>query len=291
MSQKTTVNLILLALVLILGLLYWLPEDQTPEQLPTLTNRSPETVRSIRVEYPDGSKATFERTDPESPWQMTTPWQMPANQTHLNALARVVEAPVFDSFPLTEERRAEFGLDNSIRLEVDDLRLTFGTTNPLNNHRYLLEGGRLVLMVDRFHHHLAGGPESLVSPALLPPDTDPHAIQGPEFSLEKIDNAWQLNPTREQLSADAITAYLNEWRSTQGLAVRQFPASELALANRNWQLQLDPGSSPTQRLEFLQLKFKGNDWLIRKDNGLGYQLPKDSPLLKGPAFPEVSERP
>lgn len=285
MSQKTTINLILLVLVLVLSVLNWWPEEQAPELLPTLTERAPETVRKIKVEYPDGTLAAFERAGPESPWQMTAPWQMPANQTHLDALARVVEAPVFDSFPLTDERRAEFGLNKSMRLEVDDLSLTFGTTNPLNSHRYLLEGGRLVLMVDRFYHHLAGGPESLLSPALLPPDADIRGIHGPDLLLDKTESGWQLTPANEQLGMDAINAYVDEWRNAQGLAVRHFPEPELAQANPNWQLQL----GPEQVLELVQLEHQGNEWLVRKDNGLGYQLSKGNTLLKGPV--ETSGQP
>lgn len=279
MSQKFAVNLLLLALVIGLGLLYWLPKAPQIEQLATLTGRSPESLRVMRMEFPDGSQAEFERSGPDVPWQMTRPWQVPANQGYLDALARLVEAPVFDSFPLVEARRGDFGLDRPLRLQLDDLSLAFGNTNPLNQHRYLLEGNRVVLMVDRFYHHLIGGPESLVSPALLPPGLEILAIQGPEFRLEQGAAGWQLVPASSESSADVIKDYLDAWHEAQGLGVRHFAESEVSGTGQSWQLELGQG----QNLDFTVGDFQGSQWLVRQDNGLGYQLPKHSALLRSPA--------
>lgn len=295
LSQSTRINLFLLSLVLGLGLVYWWGQTPQQAQLTTLTSRTPDAVRTMTLDYPEGAHVALERSGPDAPWRMTAPWQMPANQSRLHALARLVEAPVLDSFPLAEGQEADFGLDRPLRLAIDGQPFAFGGTNPLNQHRYLKDGQRLVLLVDRFYHHLMGGPEALVSPLLLPPEAEIVSIQGPDFRLSKDGQDWRFEPTaqpapvmdaaREAASGsktrpdpEAIKHALDAWRQAQGLAMHQFQIDPEASPRRHprWTIGLADGKS----IDFEFRETKEGPWLVRGDNGLGYQLPRDAELLQ-----------
>lgn len=295
LSQSARINLLLLTLVLGLGLVYWWPEAPQQAQLTTLTARTPDRVRTMALDYPEGTHVALERSGPDAPWQMTAPWQMPANQSRLDALARLVEAPVLDSFPLVEGQAADFGLDRPLRLTIDGQPFAFGGTNPLNQHRYLEDGQRLVLLVDRFYHHLMGGAASLVSPLLLPPGAEILSIQGPGFRLSKDGQDWRFEPTAQPApvmdtaaesgpetrpNPEAIKRYLDAWRQAQGLAMHQFQTDPESSPkqHRRWTIGLADGKA----IDFELRETKEGQWLVREDNRLGYQLPRDAELLLGP---------
>lgn len=225
------------------------------------------------IEPAEGQALRFERQAGQ--WQMTEPYRMPANTSRLDALARVVEAPILSQFPLPAERLTEFGLDRPLRLRLDDLVFEFGGNDPLNHHRYLRTGDQVALTLDRFYHHLSASAEQLVSPALLPPSAQLASIQTPSYRLELKHDGWQLEPPQAQLSGDDLADRVGQWASAQGLWVQRF---EQPAAEQTVELRLTSGAL----FRFLVIEQDGATWLVRPDNGLGYQLPSDSDLLQPP---------
>lgn len=278
MKRKLLINLLLLALVAGLGLIAWLQPGKQPEEvLERLTDRLPGTVSKLEIEHPDGRRLAFQRQGGQ--WRMTVPYQMPGNKAKLDALARVVEAPVLDSFKLPQGRLADFGLDKPIRLRLDDQQFDFGANDPINFHRYVANDSRLVLLVDRFQHHLNATAELLVSPSLLPAGAKIESIKTPDYRLFQAEGGWQLEPANPELGGDDLSGHAAEWAVAQGLAVKHF---DNPVAEQKVEIGLADGSA----LDFLILQQGERHWLVRPDNGLGYQLPADSSLLKAPEPPK-----
>lgn len=275
MRRKLLINLALVVVVAVLGLIVWLVPDPQQQPLSPLTERRPETVRRIEIEHPDGRRLRFERADADAPWRMLGPYALPGNAARLDALARVVEAPILDAFPLPKERLAVFGLDRPIRLSLDQTVFEFGAEDPINHHRYLRQGERLILILDRFYHHLGASAEQLLSPALLPPGAKIQGVRTPDYQLTHETSGWRLEPPNPALGGDDLSRRVVDWANAQGLAVRAFdkPQSE------RW---VEIGLADGQSLRFLILEQGGQTWLVRPDQGLGYQLPEGSPLLAPP---------
>jgi hypothetical protein len=274
-KRKLLINLALLLLVAVLGLIVWLEPGPREEPLSLLTERQPETVLRLGIEHPDGRRLRFERAAADAPWFMLEPYALPANGTRLAALARVVEAPILNAFPLPGERLADFGLEQPIRLLLDDTLFEFGGNDPINHHRYVKSGGRLTLIVDRFYHHLSASAEQLVSPALLPPQAAIQSVRTPDYQLSHGEGGWRLEPPNPALGGDDLSRRVADWVNAQGLAVSALvrPQGERAV-----EIVLGDGQS----LRFLILQQGGKTWLVRPDLGVGYQIPEGSPLLAPP---------
>jgi hypothetical protein len=274
MKSKLLINLLLLLLLIALGLLAWLLPGKAPEtQLESLTTHRPDGVQRLLIERPDGTRLRFARQ--AGRWQMLEPYAMAANGVRLDALARVLEAPVLSRFPLPLDRLAEFGLDRPLRLRLEDLQLEFGGNDPINFHRYVRQGEQLALILDRFYHHLSASAEQLLSPALLPIDARLQAIDTPSYRLGHGPQGWQLTPDDPRLSADQLAERASAWSQAQGLSLQHFDAID-GLPEIG--LTLESG----ERLVFGLRQQDGSNWLIRRDNGIGYRLPGDSPLLSPP---------
>jgi hypothetical protein len=274
MQQKLLINLLLLTLVALLALLVWLEPGKAPDQpLKPLGNGQPEHIDRLRIEHPDGPTLEFQREAGQ--WRMLAPYEMPANGMKLDALTRVVDAPVLSDFALPPDGLAQFGLDRPLRLQLDDLSFLFGGNDPINQHRYVAHANRLALTVDRFYHHLSASAEQLVSPALLPADAVIQDIHTPDYRLTRDDTGWQLDPPDPALSADELSRHASQWRQAQGLAVRHFDPPG---GTQTVEIHLDNA----QRLRFVLRQQDGKTWLVRTDNGLGYQLPANSTLLSTP---------
>lgn len=279
MKQKLLINLLLLAVVAGLGLIAWLQPGKQPEAvLERLTGRQPGSVTRLEIEHPDGRRLTFQRRDGQ--WRMTAPYRMPGNSIKLDALARVVEAPILSGFGLpARDRLADFGLDKPFRLRLDDQLFDFGGNDPINFHRYVAFGGRLALIVDRFHHHLTAAAEQLLSHSILPAGSNIQSIKTPSYRLFQGEAGWQLEPAVSELSGDDLSGHAAQWARAQGLVVKHFdnPGSDRLV---------EIGLSDGRSMKFIILQQEEKQWLVRSDNGLGYQLPADSPLLAPPESPK-----
>lgn len=275
MSRKLWVNLLLLVVVVVLGLVAWLePGVKKEEQLKTLTGRGPETVQRLRIEQPGGVIIEFEKR--QDRWMMLRPYAMPANQVKLTALARVVEAPILQNFPAAQkERLAQFGLDKPVRLDLDQQTVLFGGIEPISKHRYVQFDDRLMLIVDRFYHHLNAPPEQLLSHNLLPEGSRLKEIETPQYRLYLSDKKWDLKPENPELSGDDITERLRLWQSAQALQLA--PVSSVPTGDRV-KLTLEDG----KEFVFVVLKKDERIWLVRPDLKLGYLLPTQTQLLQPP---------
>ena len=269
-GRRLRENLWLLSLVVLLGAVAWWRPGREVERLAPLTTVSPEAVARIGIGRPDGVEMRFERRGGR--WFMVHPYALPANQVRLRALARVAEAPVLQSFPLPTGGVAQYGLDRPIRLTLDDRSLLFGGVDPIGNHRYLRRGDRLILIVDRFYHHLSAAPEQLLSLDLLPEGGRVVTIVEGHRRLERRDGRWRVVPDRGGLGGDDLVERVRLWRRAQALRLAPMRVAD----GRRVEIHLEDG----RRLSFVGARVGGRFWFVRPDLGLGYQMPSASPLTR-----------
>lgn len=155
MSNRTLINLGLLALVALLGTIAiyepGLEENETTKT--PLTSLQPGEIHYIRLSNPGNPAIELEKR--EGSWYMTAPRKAPANDDKIEQLLGIATARSHSHFPLPKERLAEFGLDQPVvRLQLNDLVLEFGNNEPLQFRRYVRIGNELHLISNGFHHHL-----------------------------------------------------------------------------------------------------------------------------------------
>ena len=159
MNRLLRANLILAALVLILGLVVWIEPGLGPDQtLPPLTDLSPAGARSLRLFQGDKLVMGLELT--EQGWHLNTPVAGVADNERVRELLGLLRTPSMRRFAVPAERHAEFGLaPPEFILEVDGVPIAFGGLDPVTQQRYVLYAGEVNLIGDGFRHHLLAGPE------------------------------------------------------------------------------------------------------------------------------------
>lgn len=275
MSSRNLLNLILLAVVVLLIVIVLLePEKESSQTATSLTTLKPEDVHHIKLVNNDGNEIQLHKD--KGIWYMDKPYTMLANDFRVQSLLRLLQTDSFAQHDLKQLDAKKFGLQPSRARVVFNNALTieFGATEPLQQHRYVRIGDTLHLTVDTFYYQVAGKETVYMSHALLPPGKL-QTLSLPDFTLSFTDNKWQLQPAREDISADAMTELLNHWRNAQAIEVNPYQGKALA---PDIKVSFADGTT----YSFSYLNDEDGIRLVRNDINMQYMLAEDkaTSLLK-----------
>ncbi|MCG8427159.1 MAG: DUF4340 domain-containing protein [Chromatiales bacterium] len=276
MPKRAMVNLLLLLVVIALGLVVWLtPEKDQAQNLAKLTNLSPNDISHIRISNNNGPTFTLERS--KNGWWMSQPYRIAANTPRIDILLDIVATPSHEQFPLPKDRLAEFGLDKPrATMQFNSTEMIFGGTHPYNYRRYVQIGNQVHLINDNFPHHFLAAAEAYVSHSLLPHEAKITRISTPDWSIQKVDNRWQLTPENGDISTDALVRKIEDWQTTWAAQVSRV---ETPGATPQITIALEGSQQP---MTLLLEKRDNGIRLTRADNNLSYTLPNGE-LLQPPA--------
>ncbi len=149
MSRRSLINLLLFGLAALLGLLVWWLQ---PQPSPPLTELQPDQVNRIQITDNSGGEILLSRR--KRVWRLEQ-GQTLADAQRIEQLLGICNTPSLKSFPAPVERLQEFGLvPPAILLQLNDLELAFGATDPIHGWRYVRIAEQIHLIGDGFHHHL-----------------------------------------------------------------------------------------------------------------------------------------
>ena len=271
MTTRNLLNLVLLGIVIVLVLVVVYEPGKAPEKAtPKLTALKKESVNKIFIKRTDKQDVQFERLN--NSWQMTAPYQLPANDFRIDSILRLVEADSHSQHDLTQLEKTNFKLDKPEVVVTfnDSLNIAFGGNEPLNHRRYVQIENTLHLISDTVYYHLSGKPTALVSLQLLPKKVAINAIHLPDRKIELKDGRWNIENEPKDMASDAVTQLLNEWKLAQALDVveaKETPSKEQV------KIFIEGQEKP---VVFSIVKRKPDFVLLREDKGVQYQLTEDS---------------
>ncbi|HET7369386.1 MAG TPA: DUF4340 domain-containing protein [Gammaproteobacteria bacterium] len=277
MKRRWLLNIGLAVLLAALALLAWFqPGAETARPKPTITTLAPDAVTTIRLEQPNQATAVFKRT--AEGWEMVQPVSAPANdQVIKNWLASARETSS-RAYPAKDLDLAQFGLKPPrLSLTLNNQRLDFGASDPIEHKRYIRRGDTIYLVNDVLFYQLQGDPLSFLSKRLLPRDPKIIGIKLPNVEISQNKSGeWQLTPTRPNISSDQIQSLIESWQHSQAFNVK---AAERAPATGKVTIRLAGQQKP---ITFRILKNDSLLVLARPDLGVEYQLPANrrNDLLK-----------
>ena len=266
MKSRLWLNLALVVVVAILvALVYFKPGHKPPAPAQVLTRIQAQAVRDIKIAQPNTPMVELVRSG--AAWQMIAPDKLPADQFLVKSLLDSLPAVIQSSFPAAPARLARYGLHPArARLWINGTEFDFGDTEPLNNYRYVLSGGKVHLVSGLLFYRLDHGPYWWVSKRLLPDNAKITALQLPNATLSLNGDHWRLAPANPTVSADAIQTLVDNWQDAQAIGVGKArtgkPVGEVAV-------ELAGGKSA---LRFAILKDPNFFVLARPDLGIEYQL-------------------
>lgn len=161
MTPLMRVNLVLLALVLILGTLALESMDESADAISHLT---PDNIHLIKIKnINNDSNLIFHKQD--NRWQLSHDKKLLLNDEVINRLLGMVNTHSHRQFENTEENRKQFQLDKpGFQLTFNQQTILFGTTEPVNHHRYVLLDNRIHLIKDLYLPFLMADAAFFVQP-------------------------------------------------------------------------------------------------------------------------------
>jgi len=273
MSTRTLLNLVLLLAVLGLALLAWFRPGVRPGETPQPITRglAPEQVDSVSVERLGRDPLGFSRHDGR--WFLRVDGrELPAAEFQVSALLRLLEATSTRRYPAADLDLKSLGLEPpQARVAMDDVDFRFGTTEALNNRRYVQVGDAVFLIDDQYQHLLNADWSNFVSRQLLDGRGAITRIELPGMTLAYTDEGrWRTDPEQPGVGADALQNLIERWQNATALLTRRHAAGADGTAGEPVTLHTRDSDQPL----VLRIVSRSPDLVLaRPDWGIQYQLP------------------
>ncbi|MGD2112465.1 MAG: DUF4340 domain-containing protein [Gammaproteobacteria bacterium] len=270
MSTRTLLNLglALLAVVLVLVVVYQPGLEPEPAPYPIVTGLDPQTVTRISVTRTAHGPITLSRHDDH--WSLLSgERELPAAEFQVRALLRLLQATSTVAYPADDVNPAAVGLKPpQATLDIDGTQIIFGTTDPLEDRRYVQVADRIYLVEDQYQHLVTAESGNFIDRRLLAQGGSITGLELPDKTLRYTDtDGWQLEPDPGTAGADDLQQLVANWENATALYVSAADAD--AAAEETVHIQLREQEAP---LEFRVISRTPDLILARPDWGIRYHL-------------------
>jgi len=223
-APRSLLNLALAGIAIGLALIAWFrPGLEPPAEPQPVTALSPTQVSHIRISRLQRPPLAFTRQ--AQGWLLDGDPPLPASPFQVNALLAILQAQAERSYPATTLEPGELGLDPPLAtVTLDDkTTLLIGTTEPLDNMRYVQYGATVHLVADRYQHLINADRTNFIERRLLDAAAVIIRLSLPDLTLSQTaDGHWALEPENPDISADAIQQLLANWQQAGALYVSPY---------------------------------------------------------------------
>jgi len=159
MKRRIRTNLILLAVVVLLGVAVYAELRREEAMADPLTSLDIDAVRTLSVSCIGCRPRRFEKDGAH--WRMLEPYAQPADDRAIARLLDIARAPVRLRHARGELDAKKIGLDPpQATLQLDGMLLKFGKNDAIDGDRYADVDGVVALVPDRFSVLLFAAPEN-----------------------------------------------------------------------------------------------------------------------------------
>lgn len=270
-SSRNLLNLVLLVAVLALVAIMALEPGKTPEPASAkLTHLTADEINHILIQRADGTDIELEKIN--GVWQMIKPYALPANEFRMTSLLRLAEAESISQNDLSKLKLETFSLDKPRATIIFNKQheIIFGGNEPLQQHRYTAINNILHLVSDTFYYPTVAKETTFIDHQLLAGQQNISKLELPGLNIEFKQAKWQVLPPQDDISADAITDLINQWRNSQALELRAIKNNNTKQSARVYFKDQD------KPMTFAIQQNKDETLLIRNDIGIGYVLTNDN---------------
>lgn len=284
MSSRTLLNLALALLVLLLVAVVWLrPGLEQDESPPALTTVLPDGVTSINITRLEAEPLGFRKQGND--WFVDEDPLIPADNFQVRNILGLLEAGSVRSYPADALELTALGLDPpQASILFNNVRVSIGGIEPIDNLRYIRTASTVHLVDDRYQHLLNASYYNFVRRRLLPEDARISGLHLPGLALQQTDGVdWRLEPEMPGVSADSIDALIGNWLRASALFIRRLQPGDYT---ETVTLTLSGRDEP---VVFTVVSRSPDLVLARPEWGIQYHLPAENglDLLSLPPAPET----
>ena len=284
MNQRNTLNLgLALALAVLVIIVTYESGNNINEDTSLLTQLTPADIQKIVIQQINQPSVMLSKTD--SQWQMNKPYKNSANTLRITKLLALVNAKSHAQYSTTDINLKQLRLITpGLIINLNDTKLSFGTTDALNGYRYIQINNTVHLITDRYSHLIRGQAANLLNPALLPNNTLITKLVLPEWTLQSDETGWKIIPDINLKSADTIQQFLDQWRFARAIRVSKFNINSNTKPDSKITATIELQYDHNQVILFNLIRTEDSIILKREDIGLSYYFTNEAgqQLLKLP---------
>ncbi len=215
--NRLHLNLALVVVVSALGAALYFTQKKE-EKGPPLTALTDATLERIRIEHPEAKPIALQKVGDE--WRLTEPVSAAADPLEVASITNLASIEAQRKLASSEVELKQLGLEPSAyAVMLNDIRLEFGDSEPIEYRRYVRVGDEIALIADPSATALDADYSELVAKTLLPKNAEIVEISVPGLRVFRSEDqqSWLLDPQRPDASADQKQAFVSAWKSARAM--------------------------------------------------------------------------
>lgn len=263
MQSRSRLNLLLVFIALLICIWILLRPQQNKDEIKLISNIATNEIKQIVISRAGTTTLTFERS---TYWRVTQPLQAYADTARMQTILNLLQNHSYNQFKHNEITDLnQLGLaDPKVSLQLNNYTFYFGTTDPINEHRYIRFNNDIHLIKDNLYPQLLQSAAFFISRRLLPPEMKINQLDMPGLKISQHANGWdaqaESNLTQKQIK-QIIKSWQNAEANSTNLITLQTKAETITIAGANG-----------TRIQFHPVAKDNKVFLIRKDLGAQYEL-------------------
>ncbi len=215
--HRNRLNLLLLAIALALGAAAWMAHRHQNQPKGTLTPLAAEGVAKILIEWPGSPTIELEKKGAE--WFLKQPVVARADRFEATGATSLASTAVQEKIDSEGVDLKELGLDPPDHVvTLNDVRVEFGGSEPLQSRRYTRVNGAIQLIEDPATAALDKDYADLVSKELFATGDALAKIELPGLTLTRAaDGQWQAPAGTPDATPAALKTLAEGWQSARAM--------------------------------------------------------------------------
>lgn len=204
-------------MVLALGTGAWMAKQHKDKPKGSLTPLAAEGVSKIVIEWPGSPTIVLEKQAAE--WQLTAPVKGRADRFEAVGATSLASTEVQGTVEGADVDLKELGLDPPDHVvTLNDVKIEFGGSEPLQSRRYVRVGGVVKLIDDPASAALDKDYADLVAKDLFAPVDELVKIELPSLTLNRAeDGSWTAPPGTANATPQSLKALADGWKNAKAM--------------------------------------------------------------------------
>jgi hypothetical protein len=212
MRSRLILNLILVAVLGLLGGYLLLGEDKKKEEPQSVLGLVKSEVQTLEVQKSD--EFTLKLFRENSTWNLSDPFRARANQEAIKLILDLISISEQNAINAT----GDFGFNPpAYTVKIDGQVIEFGSINEVTNEQYVRANGDTLLVKTHYGYNLPYEVMMILDRKILSRDEYPTRFISKNWAAEKNDeNTWSLvgYSSNKPINASVLQVWTAEWRTT-----------------------------------------------------------------------------
>jgi len=218
-NKRIWINIFLFVVVILLSIIILSDKDNIEDEPSSLSTINPDTISKIEIIRKNHKTVSFSKYNDE--WKVDEPLKFPVNPIRIKPILNILKTESYKKLNLNEIDIAQFDLrDPKVILKLDQNNFLFGTTNPIDQKRYVLFNETIHLIDDYLFAQLMVSVYFFSENKLLPDDKKIVSIQFPDYKIYKNNGQWIS--TKKDDDDEKLKNIIKTWENAIAVTVDKY---------------------------------------------------------------------